>query len=104
MANKNNSIMVREARKGMDIFKNEVAKELGLTHYDQIDKGELTSRQNGYVGGNMTKKMVYFAEQVINEQGTGVIASVPAIQIPERIRQQNEMFSQTLPQTQYLEH
>ncbi len=36
----------------------EVANEVGLSNYDSIDKGNLTARQNGYVGGNMTKKMV----------------------------------------------
>ena len=34
-------------------FKTEVANELGINNYEQIDKGQLTSRQNGYVGGNM---------------------------------------------------
>lgn len=46
-------------------FKTEVANELGINNYEQIDKGQLTSRQNGYVGGNMTRKMVAFAEQAI---------------------------------------
>ncbi|HWQ75336.1 MAG TPA: small, acid-soluble spore protein, alpha/beta type, partial [Syntrophomonas sp.] len=35
--------------------------------YDVMNKGELTSRQNGYVGGyiggSMTKKLVKMAEQ-----------------------------------------
>ena len=44
-------------------FKTEVANELGINNYEQIDKGQLTSRQNGYVGGNMTRKMVAFAVQ-----------------------------------------
>lgn len=34
-------------------FKTEVANELGINNYEQIDKGQLTSRQNGYVGGNI---------------------------------------------------
>ena len=54
-------------------FKTEVANELGLTNYDQIDKGMLTSRQNGYVGGNMTKKMVAFAEQALASGQAGSI-------------------------------
>ena len=81
----------------MEKFKAEVASELGLQNYDHLDKGELTSRQNGYVGGNMTKKMVYFAESVINEQGPQVVAKAPALELPERIRKQNEMASQGLP-------
>ncbi|GAA0722727.1 alpha/beta-type small acid-soluble spore protein [Clostridium malenominatum] len=61
MANRNtgrNRILVPEARQGLNQFKMEVANELGLTNYDQIDKGNLTSRENGYVGGTMVKKMV----------------------------------------------
>ena len=41
----------------------EVASELVLANYDQADKGNLTARQNGYVGGYMTKKLVEMAEQ-----------------------------------------
>ncbi len=36
----------------------EVANELGFTDYENIDKGNLTSRQNGSVGGEMVKRMV----------------------------------------------
>ena len=56
-------------------FKTEVANELGINNYEQIDKGQLTSRQNGYVGGNMTRKMVAFAEQSIALGQTAAINS-----------------------------
>lgn len=46
-------------------FKNEMAAELGLPDYENIDKGELPARLNGNVGGNMTMKMVKFAEAVL---------------------------------------
>ena len=49
----------------LEQFKVELAAELGIPDYDKVDKGELTSRQNGQVGGNMTKKMVGFAEAVL---------------------------------------
>lgn len=42
----------------MERFKNEIAHEIGLTDYEYIDKGNLTSRENGYVGGLMVKRMV----------------------------------------------
>lgn len=57
MAN-NNRTLVTEARHGLDQFKVEVANEVGITNYETIDKGNLTSRQNGTVGGSMVKKMV----------------------------------------------
>lgn len=44
-------------------FKYEVANELGMNNYQTVDKGQLTSRENGYVGGYMVKKMIQYAEQ-----------------------------------------
>lgn len=61
-------------------FKTEIANELGISNYEQIDKGQLTSRQNGYVGGNMTKKMVAFAEQAIAQGQTAAINSAAQTQ------------------------
>ena len=46
----------------------EVANELGIPDYENMDKGNLSSRENGYVGGNMTRKMVAFAEQNMANQ------------------------------------
>ena len=47
-------------------LKAEVASELGMTNYETMDKGNLTARQNGYVGGYMTKKLVDMAEQQLS--------------------------------------
>jgi hypothetical protein len=55
---RNNRVLVPAAKAGLDRFKLEIASELGISNYDSIDKGELTSRQNGYVGGEMVRKMV----------------------------------------------
>ncbi|RBP46727.1 alpha/beta-type small acid-soluble spore protein [Garciella nitratireducens] len=66
MANNNtgkNQIQIPEAKKAMEQFKMEVANELGIANYDTVDKGNLTARQNGYVGGNMVKKMIQTIEQ-----------------------------------------
>ena len=51
-----------KAKTGLDNMKYEIAGELGLSNYQTIDKGNLTARQNGYVGGYMTKKLVEMAE------------------------------------------
>jgi hypothetical protein len=64
MASRNRSV-VPEARYGLDKFKLEVASEVGITNYESIDKGNLTSRQNGTVGGNMVKRMVESYERGI---------------------------------------
>lgn len=60
MARNNNQIVVREARQALNNFKYEVANELGINYNG--DLGNLTSRQNGYVGGNMVKLMIQAAE------------------------------------------
>ena len=52
-----------DAKNGLKNLKTEVASELGMANYEQTDKGNLTARQNGYVGGYMTKKLVEMAEQ-----------------------------------------
>ncbi|QXM05553.1 alpha/beta-type small acid-soluble spore protein [Crassaminicella indica] len=60
---KNNKTVVPEARMALNQMKAEIANELGLANYESIDKGNLTSRQNGYVGGYMTKRLVEAAEK-----------------------------------------
>ena len=57
MSNNTNKTNVPEAKEAMDRFKMEVANELGVplsTGYN----GNLTSSQNGSVGGYMVKKMI----------------------------------------------
>jgi len=62
MANNNNKIVVPAARQALDQMKLEIANELGITNYANIDKGELPSRMNGYVGGYMVKRLVESAQ------------------------------------------
>ncbi|MDF3001283.1 MAG: alpha/beta-type small acid-soluble spore protein [Bacillota bacterium] len=54
------------AKNGLNNMKTEIASELGLSNYDSTDKGNLTARQNGYVGGYMTKRLVEMAEQQLS--------------------------------------
>jgi hypothetical protein len=61
MAN-NNKILVPEAKQALEQMKLEIASELGISNYNTIDKGELPSRVNGYVGGNMVKRLVERAQ------------------------------------------
>ncbi|WP_026477077.1 alpha/beta-type small acid-soluble spore protein [Alkaliphilus transvaalensis] len=63
MARRGNRIVVPEARQALDQMKYEIANELGMSNYQHEDKGNLTSRQNGYVGGYMVKRMVEYAEK-----------------------------------------
>lgn len=53
----------KQAKQALNQMKLEIANELGMSNYQQMDKGNLTARENGYVGGNMTKKLVEMAQQ-----------------------------------------
>ena len=52
-----NTTAVPEAKGALDRFKYEVANELGVPLTDGYN-GDLTSKQNGSVGGYMVKKMI----------------------------------------------
>jgi len=52
-----NRVLVPQAKAGLDKFKMEAASEVGV-NLSQGYNGDLTSRQNGSVGGQMVKKMV----------------------------------------------
>ena len=58
--------MNMDAKPALNSLKTEIANELGLTNYEQTDKGNLTARQNGYVGGYMTKRLVEMAEKQLS--------------------------------------
>ncbi|MGI6018108.1 MAG: small, acid-soluble spore protein, alpha/beta type [Marvinbryantia sp.] len=63
MSNKSsNTMAVPEAKGAMDRFKFEVASELGVPLSDGYN-GNLTSKQNGSVGGYMVKKMIEAQER-----------------------------------------
>ena len=63
MSRNTNKPAVQGAAQALDRFKYEIAGELGIANYASVDKGSLTSRQNGYVGGYMTRKLVQMGEQ-----------------------------------------
>ena len=67
--NKNNSVVVPEARAAMDRFKMEAANEVGVNLKDGYN-GDITARQAGSIGGQMVKKMIQKYEQdLANGQG-----------------------------------
>ncbi len=57
-----NSSSVPEAKGALDKFKYEVASEIGVPLKKGYN-GDLTSRQNGSVGGYMVKKMIEAQEK-----------------------------------------
>jgi len=52
-----NRVLVPEAKEGLNRFKMEAAKEVGVNLKDGYN-GDLTSREAGSIGGQMVKKMV----------------------------------------------
>lgn len=65
MASKRKSIP--EARAALDAFKYEVANEIGVP-LKRGYNGDLTSYQNGSVGGYMVKKMIEAQEKYMANQ------------------------------------
>ena len=62
MSKSRNRVEVPEAKEAMDRFKMEVASEMGVP-LKQGYNGDLTSYQNGTVGGEMVRKMIRALEQ-----------------------------------------
>ncbi len=62
-----NKTNVPEAREAMEKFKYEVANEIGVP-LKQGYNGDLTSAENGYVGGYMVKKMIEAQEKAMAEK------------------------------------
>ncbi len=57
-----NRASVPEAQSALDRFKYEVASEIGVPLKEGYN-GDLTSKQNGSVGGYMVKKMIEAQER-----------------------------------------
>ncbi|MCK9443320.1 MAG: alpha/beta-type small acid-soluble spore protein [Tissierellaceae bacterium] len=80
MANNNSGskrVLVPEARHALNQMKLEIANELGMSNYDSMDKGTLTSRENGYVGGNITRNLVRMAQENLGKTGgTGQVEDI----------------------------
>jgi hypothetical protein len=63
---RSNRVLVPEAKAGLDRFKMEAAKEVGVNLSEGYN-GDLTSRENGSVGGQMVKRMVEAYEKGLSK-------------------------------------
>ena len=72
MSRSSNEPAAPNATNFLNNFKYEVASELGMNNYQTVDKGQLSSRENGYVGGYMVKKMIQYAEQNMPTSGSSM--------------------------------
>ena len=68
-AKNNNKLNIPEAKAAMNKFKMEAAAEMGINLKDGYN-GDLTSREAGYVGGYMVKRLIEHAEQQMAGQNS----------------------------------
>ena len=71
MSKSTNKAAVPEAMNALERFKYEVASEIGVPLTDGYN-GDLTSKQNGSVGGYMVKKMIEAQERQMSGNGGGM--------------------------------
>jgi hypothetical protein len=64
-----NTAAVPEAKGALDRFKMEVAQELGVPLKEGYN-GDLTSKQNGSVGGQMVRRMIEAQERQMTNGAT----------------------------------
>lgn len=103
--NNRNEYSIEESKLGaagienqMSRFKEEIASEIGLAGYNNMDKRWIPAVQHGYVGGNMTKRMINFAEQAIAAQGSQIMKNVGALDVSPEVRRANELVSNNFQQ------
>jgi len=61
-----NRVLVPEAKAGLNKFKMEAAREVGVNLTEGYNE-DLTSRENGSVGGQMVEKMVMLTKRIYNK-------------------------------------
>ena len=72
MSNSRNRVEVPEAKAALESFKYEVANEIGVPLKHGYN-GDLTSYQNGSVGGYMVKKMIEQQEKMMAEKNEKIV-------------------------------
>ena len=85
-----NRAAVPEAKSALDRFKYEVASEIGVPLKDGYN-GDLTSRQNGSVGGYIVKKMIEAPSvlQQASEEVQDLLATDPELCEEENVNLQH---------------
>lgn len=74
-----NQTLVPQAAAALERLKQETAAELGIPNY-QGYLGDVPSKQNGAVGGNMVRKMIRLAESQIAGAASPTAVTGPLIQ------------------------
>ena len=66
-SNNSGRVVVPEAKGALNQMKYEIASELGI-NLKKGYNGDLPSRQAGYIGGYMTKRLIEQAERAMSQQ------------------------------------
>ncbi|GAB6926617.1 alpha/beta-type small acid-soluble spore protein [Paenibacillus sp. JCM 10914] len=66
--NSSNNLVVPRANAALEQLKYEVAQELGISIPQDGYQGNMTSYENGSIGGYITKRLVTLAEQQLAGQ------------------------------------
>lgn len=66
--NSSNNLVVKQASGALEQMKYEIAQELGISFPQDGYAGNLTSYENGSIGGYITKRLVTLAEQSLAGQ------------------------------------
>ncbi|BBI34918.1 alpha/beta-type small acid-soluble spore protein [Cohnella abietis] len=61
--NNSNTLLVPQANAGLNQLKYEVAQELGIAIPQDGYQGNMTTKENGSIGGYITRHLVQIAEQ-----------------------------------------
>lgn len=62
MSGRNRRVLVPEAKRAMDKFKNEIANSMNIELKDGYN-GDISAHDAGRIGGQMVKSMVEYAEK-----------------------------------------
>ncbi|MGG1877225.1 alpha/beta-type small acid-soluble spore protein [Paenibacillus cisolokensis] len=69
--NSSNNLVVPRGHAALEQLKYEVAQELGISIPQDGYQGNMTSYENGSIGGYITKRLVTLAEQQLAGQFSG---------------------------------
>jgi len=76
MANRN-KLLVPGVEDQLRKMKNEIAAEFGIENYDSLDKGELSARTNGKIGGEMVRRLIEIGKKALIESGMNKAEVIP---------------------------
>lgn len=98
---RSNQVLVPQARQALDRFKYEVAQELGIQVPEHGYWGDIPSRLNGAIGGNMVRRMIAAAEQSLIEQATAGVQTGFRQALNAQSTQSQVQFQPQTPASQY---